>query len=111
MNPKLILIGKNTQIPNFVKKGKILEKISVRILKNSLYGYYQIRISSNYKKGKLNLKADEEYVNNCPVCVQSSRTIHRTNPVKSINVNGPNIRYEFDIKYFNNDFGNAFGFK
>ena len=62
MNPKLILIGKNTLIPNFVKKGKLLEKIPVRIVKNSSYGYYQIRISSNYKKGKLNLKAGEEYV-------------------------------------------------
>ncbi len=45
-NPKLILIGKNTLIPN-VKKGKILEKIPVTIVKNSSYGYYQIRISSN----------------------------------------------------------------
>ena len=62
LNPKLILIGKNTLIPNFVKKGKLLEKIPVRIVKNSSYGYYQIRISSNYKKGKLNLKAGEEYV-------------------------------------------------
>ena len=62
LNPKLILIGKNTLIPNFVKKGKILEKIPVRIVKNSSYGYHQIRISSNYKKGKLNLKASEEYV-------------------------------------------------
>ena len=62
MNPKLILIGKNTLIPNFVKKGKLLEKIPVRIVKNSSYGYYQIRISSNYKKGKLNLKAGEEYL-------------------------------------------------
>ena len=61
LNPKLILIGKNTLIPN-VKKGKIIEKIPVTIVKNSSYGYYQIRISSNYKKGKLNLKAGEEYV-------------------------------------------------
>ena len=53
---------KNTLIPNFVKKGKLLEKIPVRIVKNSSYGYYQIRISSNYKKGKLNLKVVEEYV-------------------------------------------------
>ena len=35
LNPKLILIGKITLIPNFVKKGKILEKIPVRIVKNS----------------------------------------------------------------------------
>ena len=62
LNPKLILIWKNILTQNFVKKGKILENIPVRIVKNSSYGYYQIRISSNYKKGKLNLKAGEEYV-------------------------------------------------
>jgi len=49
-------------IVELIKKGKILEKIPVRIVKNSSYGYYQIIISSNYKKGKLNLKAGEEYV-------------------------------------------------
>ena len=34
LNPKFILIGKNTLIPNFVKKGKIQEKIPVRIIRN-----------------------------------------------------------------------------
>ena len=36
---------------------------------------------------------------------------HRTDPVKSINVNGPNIRYEFDLSYLNNDLAKAFGVK
>ena len=35
LNPKFILIEKNTLIPNFVKKGKIQEKIPVRIIRNS----------------------------------------------------------------------------
>ncbi len=38
----------------------------------------------------------EEYVNNCPVCVQSSRTIHRLDPVRSIPINGPDYRYIID---------------
>jgi len=53
----------------------------------------------------------EDYVCNFPVCVQSSRNIHRIDSVKSINVNGPNIRYEFDKTYLNNELANAFGVK
>ena len=45
-----------------MKKGKLLEKIPVRIVKNSLYGYYQIKIFCDYRKGKLLLKVGEEYV-------------------------------------------------
>ena len=33
LNQKLILIGKNTIIPNFVKKCKLIEKIPIRIVK------------------------------------------------------------------------------
>ena len=43
-------------------------------------------------------------VGNCPLCVKTSRTIYRLDPVKSININGPNYRYEFDIIYLNDDF-------
>ena len=53
----------------------------------------------------------EEYVSNCPVCCQSSRTLHRIDPIKSINILGPKIRYEFDISYFNTDLAKAFGVK
>ena len=53
----------------------------------------------------------EEYISNCPVCVQSSRTIHRIDPVKSINVDGPNVGYEFDLTYLNNDLSKAYGVK
>ena len=45
-----------------MKKGKLLEKIPVRIVKNSLYGYYQIKIFYDYRKGKLLLNVGEEYV-------------------------------------------------
>ena len=53
----------------------------------------------------------EEYISNCPLCIQSSRTIHRIDPVKSINVDGPNVRYEFDLTYLNNDLSKAYGVK
>ena len=43
--------------------------------------------------------------------VQSSRNIHRRDLVNSINVNGPNIRYEFDLTYLNKDLANVFGVK
>ena len=62
LNPKLILIGKNTLIPNFVKKGKLQEKIPMRIVKNSSYGYYQIKICCDYRKEKLLLQSCEEYI-------------------------------------------------
>ena len=62
LNPKFILIGKNTLIPNFVKKGKIQEKIPVRIIRNSSYGYYQIKVYNDYKKGKIKIKSGEEYI-------------------------------------------------
>ena len=34
LNPKFLLIGKKTFIPNFVKKGKIHEKIPIKIVNN-----------------------------------------------------------------------------
>ena len=95
---------------------------TVAELNEKLYEYHAEHFHCNYKDVQDLFKQNnigyyglnsliEEYVNNCPVCFQSSRTIHRTNPVKSINVNGPNIRYEFDLTYLNNDLANAFGVK
>jgi hypothetical protein len=77
-------------------------------LNKKLYKYHAGYFNYNYKDVQDLFKQNnigyyglnsliEEYVSNCPVCVQSSRTVHRTDPVKSINVNGPNIRYEFDL--------------
>ena len=45
----------------------------------------------------------QKYINNCPVCVQASRTVHRLDPIHPIVVNGPDIRYEFNITYLNED--------
>ena len=50
-------------------------------------------------------------MSNCPVCVQSSRTLHRVDPVKAISVDDPNIRYEFDLTYLNEDLSKAYGVK
>ena len=37
------------------------------------------------------------------VCVQNIQTVHHKDPVKPINVDGPNKRYEFDITNLNDD--------
>ena len=34
-----------------------------------------------------------DYISNCPVCVQYSKTVHRVDPLKTIKVEGPNIRH------------------
>lgn len=41
----------------------------------------------------------------------TQKAIHRIGTVKSINVNGPNDRYELDLTYLNPDFDEAFGVK
>ena len=62
LNPKFLLIGKNTLIPNFIKKGKIQKKIPIKIIKNTSFGYYFIKIYQNYKKGKNDIKTGDIYV-------------------------------------------------
>ena len=42
LNPKFLLFGKKTLILNKVKKGKFSEKIPVRIIDRSSFGYYVI---------------------------------------------------------------------
>ena len=39
------------------------------------------------------------------------RTVHRKEPIHSINVNGPNVRYEFDLTFLNEDLANAYDVK
>ena len=34
-----------------------------------------------------------DYISNYPVCVQYSKTVHRVDPLKTIKVEGPNIRH------------------
>ena len=44
LNPNFLKLGKKTFVANFVKKGKIAEKIPVKILSNSSFGYYNVII-------------------------------------------------------------------
>ena len=53
----------------------------------------------------------EEYVRNCPLCCQTSRDLIRKDPIKSLEVEGPDARYAFDITYLNVDMSKAFGIK
>ena len=62
LNPKCLRIGKNTLIPNKVRKGKFIKKIPIRIIKNTSYGYYLIKLFCNFKNNNINLKKDEEYI-------------------------------------------------
>ena len=62
LSPKLIKLGKKTLESNFIKKGKINEKIPIRILKNSSFGYYLIKIAKNYKTKDYILKEGDEYI-------------------------------------------------
>ena len=50
LNVNFLKLGKNTLIYNGVKKGKFAEKIPVKIIKNTSYGYYLIKIGADYKK-------------------------------------------------------------
>ena len=56
-------------------------------------------------------KLSQEYVENCPVCNQSSRYLQRSDPIKYINYEGPYSRYAFDLTYLNEDKSKAFGIK
>ena len=59
---KIACDREKTLIPNFVKKGKIQEKIPVRIMDNASFGYYHIKIFKNYKAKKMNLRKGDENI-------------------------------------------------
>ena len=65
LNPKFLKIGKNTLVPNRVKKGKFANKIPVRVLKRSSYGYYLVKICINYTYNNIILCEGSEYVVDC----------------------------------------------
>ena len=65
LNPKLLKLGKKTLIPNKVKKGKISEKIPVKVLKKASFGYYVIKISLDYSNKNIKLRTGEEYIADC----------------------------------------------
>ena len=72
-----------------VKKVKLVEKIPVRILKNSSYGQYQIKICNDYKKGKTKLKNGDEYICDSKL-------------LKKINEKTWKVRINNYINYYNN---------
>ena len=65
LNPKVLKIGKNTLIPNKVKKGKINKKIPVKILNRSGYGYYNIKAFLDYQDKTINIREGKEYIVDC----------------------------------------------
>jgi len=62
LNQKFLKLGKTTLISIFVKKGKSAEKIPVKIIKNTSFGYYLIKISVDFNHEKFNLSKGEEYI-------------------------------------------------
>lgn len=73
------------------------------------------RIFQIFKKDKINFyglqTAIQDYIANCLVCVQNKRTSHREDPITPISIDSPNIRYEFDVTYLNDDLEEAFDVK
>lgn len=51
-----------TLIPYNVKKGKVFEKIPVRIMKSDSFGFYLIKIHLNFNSENNAIKVGEEYV-------------------------------------------------
>ena len=52
-----------------------------------------------------------DYVKHCPICVQTSKTIHTLYQINPIIFEGPDCRYEFDISYLNDGLSSKFGTK
>lgn len=63
LNPKFIKIGKNTLIYNRVKKGKFDTKIPVRIISNSPYGYYLVKIDMKIWEAIVKNNIDDSSIN------------------------------------------------
>ena len=95
---------------------------TVAELNSLLYKYHVKNCHSNYKELKEEFYKNkigfigidlllQEYVTNCPVCCQNSHNSKRNDPVKSINIDGPDYRYVFDITYLNDDMAKSFGIK
>ena len=62
LNPKFILIGKYTMIPDYIKKRKYKAKIPVKIVNKASYGYYRIKLYIDFKNKKLLLNKDDEFI-------------------------------------------------
>ncbi len=75
MNPKVLKIGKNTLIPNIIKKDKNNKKIPVKILERNGYGYYFIKAFLNYNDKNINIKSGSEYVVDCALLKKIKKNI------------------------------------
>ena len=64
------------------------------LFKTNKIGYYELN------------SIIEKYVSDYPKYIRSSRTINRIIPIKTINIEGPNLRYEYDLTYLNNHLAN-----
>ena len=58
-------LGKRTLIANYVKKGKVNEKIPVKFIKNSSFVYYLVKIYKKYENNKIKLNEGDEYITDC----------------------------------------------
>ena len=101
-------IKKNKQINPNSKKNNYIEELykvpTVSELNKFLYKFHIENFHSNAKDtihffdinkiGFYGLNTIiNDYISNCPVCVQYSKTVHRVDPLKTIKVEGPNIRH------------------
>lgn len=96
LNPKFLKIGKSTLIFNKVKKVKYNEKIPVRILNNSSFGYYLIKIESNFKIDDIDVKRGEEYV--ADVMLLKKINDNAWNAIVSNRINDSKIKTKYKEK-------------
>ena len=97
-------------------------KYKVEELNNLLFKFHVNSCHSNYKELKDQFNKNkigyigidqllQDYVRYCPVCCQTSKDLKRNDPIKTIEDEGPDSRYAFDITYLNEDMSKAFGIK
>ena len=122
---KLYYIKKTKIKNNTGKFDIILEELlvpTVEEFNNLLYECHTNTCHGNYKELKKKFNKSKigyigidniikDYVNNCPACIQITRTIHREDLIKSLHADGPDNIYEFDITYLNADMAESFGIK
>lgn len=98
------------QVPTVKEMNELLYEFHV----NQFNCNYRV-VQNSFKKAKIDFyginEIIEEYVSNCQICAQSSKTLNRQDPIKSIDILGLNMRYEFDLTYLNNDLAEVFGIK
>ena len=53
----------------------------------------------------------KDYISYCPKYVQTVKIVHKKELILVITVEGPNVRYEFDLTYLNDDLMKAYDAK